>query len=521
MRGEHVGKVGTTLLLVGGFVAKAGAAGSFDPMVHMMRNLFTTTYTDGDACPAEDAACLASTSCLACNEAYIAAFSGCAASLTSTSTCDDLVDAMCCAVEGCEDNEEFADIMGCINADIGCGYIDLGDCSTAISGSDTTTDSTSTTETDCPTEISACNADDECVTCTQSYVDAVEGCFASATGSTCDDVEESVCCAVDGCEDNEALNDLLVCINAESTCSIDIGDCAEDGSRGISDSDTTTDTDDAVIDTTTDSPYTSMTTSETDCPTEISACNADDECVTCTQSYVEAVDGCFAAVTGSTCDDVEEAVCCAVDGCEDNEALSDLLTCINEDSTCQVDIEDCAADGSRDISGSDTTTDTDPAIFPSTPTTTTSTTDTDTTTPGGTETTSMTTSETDCPTELAACSADSECIACTESYVAAVEGCLAAVTGSTCDGIEEAVCCAVDGCEDNDALNDLLGCLNADTCPIDIGDCDSSVAISDEEGEADAGNTESSATPSAVAMGGSTAVWLIAAVAPILWRQFQ
>ncbi|CAM9603979.1 unnamed protein product [Ectocarpus sp. 12 AP-2014] len=111
MRGEHVGTVGTTLLLVGGFVAKAGAAGSFDPMVHMMRSLFTTTYTDGDACPAEDAACLASASCLACNDAYIAAFSGCAASLTSTSTCDDLVDAMCCAVEGCEDNEEFADIM--------------------------------------------------------------------------------------------------------------------------------------------------------------------------------------------------------------------------------------------------------------------------------------------------------------------------------------------------------------------------------------------------------------------------
>ncbi|CAN0253618.1 unnamed protein product [Ectocarpus sp. 8 AP-2014] len=88
------------------------------------------------------------------------------------------------------------------------------------------------------------------------------------------------------------------------------------------------------------------------------------------------------------------------------------------------------------------------------------------------------------------------------------------------------MCCAVDGCEDNDALNDLLGCLNGDTCPIDIGDCDSSIATSDEEGEdsaadADATNTESSATPAAVAMGGSTAVWLIAAVAPILWRHFQ
>ncbi|CAN0317481.1 unnamed protein product, partial [Ectocarpus sp. 4 AP-2014] len=187
MRGEHVGTVCTTLLLVGGFVAKAGAAGSVDPMMRMMRNLFTTTYTDGDACPDEDDACLASASCLACNDAYIAAFSGCAASLTSTSTCDDLAEAMCCAAEGCEDNEEFADIMGCINGDLGCGVIDIGDCaadgSTAISGSDTTTDSTSTTETDCPTEISACNADSECITCTQSYVDAVEGCFESATGS--------------------------------------------------------------------------------------------------------------------------------------------------------------------------------------------------------------------------------------------------------------------------------------------------------------------------------------------------
>ncbi|CAN0070118.1 unnamed protein product, partial [Ectocarpus sp. 12 AP-2014] len=463
MRGEHVGTVGTTLLLVGGFVAKPGAAGSVDPMMHMMRNLFTTTYTDGDACPDEDDACLASSSCLACNDAYMAAYSDCAASLTSTSTCDDLAEAMCCAAEGCEDNEEFADIMGCINGDLGCGVIDIGDCagggSPAISGSDTTTDSTSTTETDCPNEISACYADSECVTCTQSYVDAVEGCFESATGSTCDDVEDAVCCAVDGCEDNEALNDLLACINAESTCSIDIGDCAADGSRAISGSSTTTDTDDAVIDTTTetDDKHAALVSSHTDCPTEISACNADSECVTCTQSYVDAVEGCFESATGSTCDDIEEAVCCAVDGCEDNEALNDLLVCVNAESTCSVDIGDCAADGSRAISDSDTTTDTDDAAIDTT---------TDSTY------TSMTTSETDCPTEISACNADSECVTCTQSYVDAVEGCFASATGSTCDDVEDAVCCAVDGCEDNEALSDLLTCINEDsTCQVDIEDC--------------------------------------------------
>ncbi|CAM9951898.1 unnamed protein product [Ectocarpus sp. 12 AP-2014] len=468
-------------------------------------------------------------------------------------------------------------MAGCVYADLGCGVIDIGDCpgggGATTSGPDTTTDSTSSSS-DCPTELQACNADDECIFCTQAYVDTVEGCFASATGSTCDDLEEAVCCAVDGCEDNVALNDLLACINSDSPCSVDIGDCASDGSRGISGSDTTTDTDSAGYLTTptptptTDTIYPSMTTSETECAIEVEACNDDTECVGCATSYAALVEGCLESAGGTTCDDLEGAVCCAVDGCEDNVALNDLLACANADTGCSFDLGDCASDGSRGISGSDTTTDTDSAGYLTTPTPTPT---TDTMYP------SMTTSETECAIEVEACNDDAECVGCATSFDALGEECLESAGGTTCDDLEGAVCCAVDGCEDNVALNDLLACAFADTgCSIDIGDCssDGSRGISgsdtttdtesptdtttdtdseidttndtdgaaaddgeststaplpigdDDEDEnaaedADPTNTESSATRSAAAKGGSAVVWLIAAAAPSLWRRFQ
>ncbi|CAN0331713.1 unnamed protein product [Ectocarpus sp. 6 AP-2014] len=332
-------------------------------MDHMMRHLSSSSAV----CPDEVDACVASTSCLSCDETNVENFDGCFASFSSASTCDDFVDAMCCAVEGCEDNEEFADVVGCANADFGCGVIDIGDCpggsGATTAGSDTTTDSTASSS-DCPAEVSACNVDNECILCTQSYVDTVEGCFASATVSTCDDLEEAVCCAVDGCEDNVALNDLLACDYADTGCSFDIGDCASDGSRAISGSDTTTDTDSAgyltapTTTSTTDTIYTSMTTSETECATEVEACNDDTECVDCVTSYTALEEGCLESAGGTTCDDLEGAVCCAVDGCEDNVALHDLLACVSADNGCSIDIGDCASDGSRAISGSGTTTDT-------------------------------------------------------------------------------------------------------------------------------------------------------------------
>lgn len=111
MRGEHGGTVTKALLLVGGFVAKPGAEGSV-PMVHMTRHLQYSSYGYSSACPDEVGICTTSTSCLACYDAYVYAIDGCLASLTSTSTCDDLVDALCCAADGCHDNEEFADAMG-------------------------------------------------------------------------------------------------------------------------------------------------------------------------------------------------------------------------------------------------------------------------------------------------------------------------------------------------------------------------------------------------------------------------
>ncbi|CAN0470964.1 unnamed protein product [Ectocarpus sp. 12 AP-2014] len=441
MRGEHGGIVAKALLLVGGFVAKACAEGSNISMDHMMRQL----YSSSAVCADEADACIASTSCVSCDETYFENFDGCFASFSSASTCDDFVDALCCTVEGCEDNEEFADIMGCVYADLGCGVIDIGDCpgggGATTSGSDTTTDSTSSSS-DCPTELTACNADDECIFCTQAYVDTVEGCFASATGSTCDDLEEAVCCAVDGCEDNVALNDLLACINSDSPCSVDIGDCASDGSRGISGSDTTTDTDSAgylttpTTTSTTDTIYTSTTTSETECAIEVEACNDDTECVGCATSYAALVEGCLESAGGTTCDDLEGAVCCAVDGCEDNVALNDLLACANADTGCSFDLGDCASDGSRGISGSDTTTDTDSEFD--------TTTDTD---------------------------------------------------GTAADDGE-----------------------STSTAPLPIGDDDEDENAAED---ADPTNTESSATRSAAAKGGSAVVWLIAAAAPSLWRRFQ
>ncbi|CAB1105343.1 unnamed protein product [Ectocarpus sp. CCAP 1310/34] len=480
MLGEHVGTVGTTLLLVGGFVAKAGAAGSVDPMMHMMRNLFTTTYTDGDACPAEDAACVASASCLACNDAYMAAFSGCAASLTSTFTCDDLAEAMCCAAEGCEDNEEFADIMGCINGDLGCGVIDIGDCagggSTAISGSDTTTDSTSTTETDCPTEISACNADSECVTCTQSYVDAVEGCFESATGSTCDDVEEAVCCAVDGCEDNEALNDLLACINAESTCSIDIGDCAADGSRAISGSGTTTYTDGTASDTTTETDGTaSDTTTDTDGSASDTTTDTDGTASDTTTDTDGSASDTTTDTDGTASDTTTDTDGSASDTTTDTDGTASDTTTDTDGSASDTttDTDGTASDTTTDTDGSasDTTTDTDGTASDTTTDTDGTASDTTTDTDG---TASHTTTDTD---------------------------------GTASDTTTDTNGAAADDSDDT-----------SDTIPFPVGGDEEDEE--DSDADADAANNVFSAA-SAAAMGSSTAVWLIAAAAPGLWRRFQ
>lgn len=60
------------------------------------------------------------------------------------------------------------------------------------------------------------------------------------------------------------------------------------------------------------------------------------------------------------------------------------------------------------------------------------------------------TSATECATEFQACNADSTCLACAEAYDAVSEACAESVTSTdACGVLEEIVCCASSGCENN------------------------------------------------------------------------
>lgn len=99
-------------LFCAGLVLRSDTASAVDPTVRLERRaLFTTTYTDGDECPDEDAACDADVTCLACKASHNDAFVDCVA-LMSSDTCDEYEEALCCAAEGCTDNEAYADLIG-------------------------------------------------------------------------------------------------------------------------------------------------------------------------------------------------------------------------------------------------------------------------------------------------------------------------------------------------------------------------------------------------------------------------
>ncbi|CAM9332797.1 unnamed protein product [Ectocarpus sp. 8 AP-2014] len=375
MRGNDVT---TALLVVAGCVGEAWASSEVvDPTAHMMRGLLTTgaTTSSSSVCAAEAATCIADDACTECHNAYLAAFDVCAGSSTSTSspTCEDFVEVVCCAIEqACSDNAEHMEFLGCaygflFGYDTGC---DLADCSEdgsrAISGSDTSTESTSTmdtttpgfmggsdtsteststtdttasdgsdtsnehtfttyttpgffsdsgtttstTSTWCPNEYSACVEDSACAECYQSFWDSWLTCDTSvisvASSNGCDVLEDIACCAVDGCQGNELMVTYFDCaFAADSECAVEVGACAEDGSRAISGSDTSTDstsTTDTTASDGSDTSYdhtfttyttpgffsdsgTTTSTTSTWCPNEYFACVEDSACAECYQSF--------------------------------------------------------------------------------------------------------------------------------------------------------------------------------------------------------------------------------------------
>lgn len=106
VRADAITTAGAVLAVV---ISKAPLASAIDPAAHMMRALATTS-TSSSECPAEAQACLADASCLACAEAFPAAFEAC--TLAEYDTCDELVDIVCCASSGCEANALFGEYMG-------------------------------------------------------------------------------------------------------------------------------------------------------------------------------------------------------------------------------------------------------------------------------------------------------------------------------------------------------------------------------------------------------------------------
>ncbi|CBJ31483.1 expressed unknown protein [Ectocarpus siliculosus] len=490
---------------------------------------------------------------------------------------------------------------------------------------------TSTTSTWCPNEYLACVGDSACAECYQSFWDSWLTCDASvisvASSNGCDVLEDIACCAVDGCQGNELMVAYFDCaFAADSECAVEVGACAEDGNRAISGSDTstestsTTDTSAPGVSGGSDSSYTEHTfttyttpgffsdsgtttsTTSTWCPNEYLACVEDSACADCYQSFWDSWLTCDTSVisvaSSNGCDVLEDIACCAVDGCQGNELMVAYFDCaFAADSECAVEVGACAEDGSRAISGSDTSTDS----ISTTDTTTTGNSSvvfptTTTTSAFSSDSVSMTNDTAICVAENDACTADPTCLACAGAILSSQEVCQGSDFDSetaTCDEKQEANCCALEGgtdCENNVLLGALYDCsMAAEGCTgaltdcldgsrsastgseISVGDDDGSGGggggstgggdpspapvegnnseIDDDEGtsevdpvpvegdddqegnsagDADAADPDaSSASPSATAVGGSTAatgatlLLVAAAGAPGLWRRFQ
>ncbi|CAN0250161.1 unnamed protein product [Scytosiphon promiscuus] len=126
-----VRRIVSALVLAAGLVVQVEMASALrQATVPTGRALFTSTTSDGDSCPDEDAACDEDVVCLACKASYTTSFGDCTASLSSP-TCDEYEEALCCASEGCTSNEAFVDFIGCVNESVGCGLLDMGECSSS------------------------------------------------------------------------------------------------------------------------------------------------------------------------------------------------------------------------------------------------------------------------------------------------------------------------------------------------------------------------------------------------------
>ncbi|CAM9563677.1 unnamed protein product [Ectocarpus sp. 13 AM-2016] len=343
-----------------------------------------------------------------------------------------------------------------------------------------------------------------------------------------------------------------------------------------------------------------ISTTSTGCPAEELACVEDSACAECYLSMWDSWVLCESSITtsGDGCDRLEDHACCAIDGCEDNELLVAYFDCtFRIDTQCIVEVADCAGDGSRAISGSDTTTDTAPGSDTTTtgnssvvfPTAT-------TTSAFSSDSVSMTNDTSVCVSENDACTADPTCLACAGAILSSQEACQGSDFDSntaTCDEKQEANCCALEGgtdCENNALLGALYDCsMAAEGCTGALTDCldgsrsastGSEISVGDDDGssggggastgggdpspapvedsnsendddegtseadpvpvegddeqegnsgeDADAADTDaSSASPSATAVGGSTAatgatlVLVAAAGGPGLWHRFQ
>lgn len=91
-------------------VLRTGAASVPQTAAHLQRALASSSATD--FCSAEFDACSLDSACITCSNAYSSALTECAASLFTSSPCEDFQAALCCAVDGCTGNETFEEYVG-------------------------------------------------------------------------------------------------------------------------------------------------------------------------------------------------------------------------------------------------------------------------------------------------------------------------------------------------------------------------------------------------------------------------
>ncbi|CAM9270508.1 unnamed protein product, partial [Hapterophycus canaliculatus] len=182
--------------------------------------------TSDTECAAELASCLADATCSVCASSYGNAAEGCAASLTTAYTCDEIEALACCAADGCEDNEIFSDYVACDFAEFNCGLISIDGCladgSRAISGTDDPTTTTDPSSDVIPTTASSTSGltSDSDLTTTDTGSDVVPTTSPSSsltsvsdlTGSTGTTSDTDPCRGeLDGCEEDATC---MACVDA-------------------------------------------------------------------------------------------------------------------------------------------------------------------------------------------------------------------------------------------------------------------------------------------------------------------